>query len=73
LAIRPYVPQVVTIERLERAMALLAFLIERDGDVHLPMFERLEKELNEMRHKAATRERARAWLRPEDAEALKRR
>lgn len=43
----------LTIERLERALVLLAYFIELDGDAHLPMYERFEAELAELRTKDA--------------------
>lgn len=53
-------PQALTpIERTERALVLLAYFIELDGDVHLPMFEKFEAELAEMERAETTRERAR--------------
>lgn len=33
------------IERIERALVLLAYFIEVDGDIHLPMYEKFEREL----------------------------
>jgi hypothetical protein len=39
----------ITIERLERALALCAYLVVLDGPVVLPFFERLERELAAMR------------------------
>ncbi len=50
------------IERIERALVLLACFIELDGDVHLPMYEKFEAELEELRRKESTRERARRLL-----------
>ena len=50
------------IERIERAVILLACFIELDGDVHLPMYEKFEAELEELKRKRATRERARHRL-----------
>jgi hypothetical protein len=35
----------VTNERLERALALCAYLVVRDGPVALPWFERMEREV----------------------------
>ena len=35
----------LTVERLERALVLLAYFIELDGDVHLSMYEKFEAEL----------------------------
>ncbi len=52
----------VTIERLERALVLLAYFFEVHGDAHLPMYEKCEELLDEMRRKNATRMRARQLL-----------
>lgn len=52
----------VTIERLERGLALLAYLIERDGPVYAPLFERLERELEAMRSRDDTVSRAKRLL-----------
>jgi hypothetical protein len=52
----------VTIERLERALVLLSYFIELDGDVHLPMYEKFETELAELKTKEATKYRARRRL-----------
>ncbi len=38
-------PQLSLIERVERALLLLAYLIELDGDIHVPMYEKFEAEL----------------------------
>ena len=54
--------QLPLIERIERAMVVLALIIERDGDVYLPLFEKFESELEALRKQQATRERARALL-----------
>jgi len=51
-----------TIERLERALVLLAYFIELDGDVHLPMYEKFEAELAELKAKEAIKCRARKRL-----------
>ncbi|MCW5735974.1 MAG: hypothetical protein KIS73_17735 [Enhydrobacter sp.] len=48
--------------RLERALVLLAYLIELDGDVHVPMYERIEGELRTMQQRRNTRTRARQLL-----------
>jgi hypothetical protein len=64
--------QLSKIERIGRALVLLAYFIERDGDVYLPMYEKLEAELEELNQKQATRERARHRLAAyKDAGALK--
>lgn len=49
-------------ERMERALLLLAWLIEIDGDAHGPLFERIEAELLVLRHKEGVRVRARHLL-----------
>ena len=54
--------QPVTVERLERGLLVLAYLIERDGDVHLAMYAKLEAELIAMRQKQDIKSRARALL-----------
>lgn len=51
-----------TIARLEAALLLLATIMELDGDVHAPVFERLEAELASRRRVEDTRERARRLL-----------
>ena len=50
------------IERMERAMVLLAYFIELDGDVHVPMYEKFEVELAELKKMEATKARARQRL-----------
>ena len=50
------------IERIERALVLLAYFIELDGDVHLPMYEKFEAELQELKNKEDTKGRARLRL-----------
>ena len=50
------------IERIERALVLLACFIEMDGDVHVPMYERFEAELEQLRREEGTKDRARRLL-----------
>jgi hypothetical protein len=50
------------IERLERALLLLAYLIERDGDDYLPLYEKLENHLKELQSCEGTKDRARRLL-----------
>jgi hypothetical protein len=50
------------IERVERALVVLAVLIELDGDVHVPMYERFEAELDALRRKEGTKARPRRLL-----------
>lgn len=52
----------LTVERLEKALVLLAYFIELDGDIHLPMYAKFEAELDELRTREATRHRARKRL-----------
>jgi hypothetical protein len=52
----------VDIGRLERGLALAAYLVVRDGPVVLPIFERLERELAAMRATAHAIERARRYV-----------
>lgn len=58
----PIQNQPTLIERIERALVLLAYFIELDGDVHLPMFEKFEAELAELRRAETARDRARRLL-----------
>jgi hypothetical protein len=52
----------VTIERFERALAICAHLVVRDGPVVAPLFERLERELAVMRQTQDTVARAKRLL-----------
>jgi len=52
-----------TVARIERALVVLAYLIELDGDVHLKMYERLEQDLEELTRGEAVKDRARRRLR----------
>jgi hypothetical protein len=54
--------QLSTIERIERALLVLAHFIELDGDVHVPMYEKFEAELAELRKQEDTKARARKLL-----------
>lgn len=49
-------------ERMERALVLIAWLIETEGDVHIGLFERVEAELLELKRKDGVKERARRLL-----------
>jgi hypothetical protein len=50
------------IQRMERALVLLAYFIELDGDVHLPMYAKFESELEDLKRKEDTKARARRLL-----------
>ena len=54
--------QLSTTERIERALVLLAYFIKLDGDVHVPMYEKFEAELEELKKKEDTKARARKLL-----------
>jgi hypothetical protein len=54
--------RLTTIERIERALVVLAYFIELDGDVHVPMHEKFEAELAELKKKEDTKTRARKLL-----------
>jgi hypothetical protein len=54
--------QLPMIERMERALVLLAYFIELDGDVHVPMYEKFEVELEELKKKEDAKDRARRLL-----------
>ena len=47
-----------TITRIERALLLLAYFIELDGDVHVSMCEQFEAELSKLKATADARTRA---------------
>jgi hypothetical protein len=55
--------QLSMIARIERALLLLAYLIERDGDIYIPMYEKFEAELKELKQKEDTKARAQRLLR----------
>jgi hypothetical protein len=52
----------ITVERLERALAVCAYLVRRDGPVVAPIFERLERELVALRAQQDTVARAKKML-----------
>lgn len=51
-----------TIGRIERALVLLAYFIELDGDVHVPMYEKFEGELEDLKQREETKARAQRLL-----------
>lgn len=56
-------PPAVTRERLERALRAIASIVAQPGgEVYVPIFERLEHELQLFNEKRAAIERARAML-----------
>jgi hypothetical protein len=59
---KPAAQELPLIERIERALVLLALFIELDGDVHVPMYEKFEAELTELQKKENTKDRARRLL-----------
>jgi hypothetical protein len=58
----PKPEQLSMIERIERALVLLAYFIELDGDIHVPMYEKFEAELEELKKREDTKDRARRLL-----------
>ena len=58
----PAPEQPTIIERIERALILLAYFIELDGDIHVPMYQRFEAELEQLRRTEDTKDRARRLL-----------
>jgi len=52
----------LTVERLERALVLLAYFIELDGDVHLSMYEKSRPNSAILKTKEAIKFRARQRL-----------
>jgi len=54
--------QLSLVERMERALLMLAYLIELDGDVHVPMYEKFEAELKELKARQDAKSRARSLL-----------
>jgi hypothetical protein len=54
--------QLSMVERMERALLMLAYLIELDGDVHVPMFEKFEGELRELKARQDVKVRAHRLL-----------
>lgn len=54
--------QPLTVERVERALLLIAYAMELDGEVYVPIYEKLEQELEPLRRTRDTMERARQRL-----------
>ncbi len=54
--------QPVTVERVERAMVLLAYMMELDGPVHMPAYERLEQDHQRLMNRETVRDRARKLI-----------
>lgn len=52
----------ITIDRLERALALAAYIVVLDGPIAAPLFDRLERELAAARATQDTVARAQALL-----------
>jgi hypothetical protein len=50
------------IERIERALVLLAYFIEQDGDFWVPMYEKFEAKVQELKDREDTKARARRRL-----------
>lgn len=52
----------MTIAELEQCLAVAAFLVVRHGDAYVHTFERLEREVDELRQRAGKRDRAQQVL-----------
>lgn len=52
----------ITIERLERGLLFMAYILDKYGEVYIPIFERIEREVELARAKRSTMDRARALL-----------
>jgi hypothetical protein len=52
----------ITIERLERALVTMAYIVVRHGAVYAPILDRLEREIEDRRRQAEPVERARRLL-----------
>jgi hypothetical protein len=52
----------ITIERVERGLAILAYMMELDGPVYAPLYENLERALDELHRQEDTVARARRRL-----------
>jgi len=59
---KPETPKLNLIDRIERALVLVAYFIELDGDIHVAMYEKLETELSELKMREGTKDRARRLL-----------
>jgi hypothetical protein len=53
---------VITVERLERALVLCAYLVELDGPIMIPLFQRVERDLAAVRSQHDATERAKRLL-----------
>lgn len=52
----------LSVERVEQGLLLLAHIIERDGIVYAPIYEKLERELESLKREESAMERARQRL-----------
>ena len=55
-------PEPPLIVRIERALVVLAYFIELDGDLHIPMYEKFEAELKDLKQREETKARAQRLL-----------
>jgi hypothetical protein len=62
LSIAPAGTEDPTVGRIERALVVLAYLIEVEGDIHVPLYEKFEAELDALTRQAVTKDRARKRL-----------
>lgn len=52
----------ITIERLERALVAMAYIVVRHGEAYAPILDQIERDLEDLRRQAAPVERARRLL-----------
>jgi len=52
----------ITLERIERALVTMAYIVVRHGPAYAPILDRLEREAEEMRRQEAPVDRARRLL-----------
>lgn len=52
----------ITVDRIERALVLTAHIVGLDGEVYLPIFNRLEEELQAARRQQDAMSRARGVI-----------
>jgi hypothetical protein len=54
--------EAITVERLERGLAIAAYVMSLDGPMCAPLFEKLERDLEAMRRQGDTVARAKRLL-----------
>lgn len=57
------IPDVACCDRLEHALVLVAGVVDRHGETYLPIYERLERELDIAKRRTGALERAKRLAR----------